>query len=444
MTDSIHDKRYNVVSLFSGAMGLDIGLEKSERFLVLACVENDENALRTIEANAKHGNLANEDVRLYGDIRTLEPMDVLSDLGLKVGELDLLSGGPPCQSFSTAGRRGTVQDPRGTLIWEFFRFVKAMRPKFFLMENVRGLLSAAIRHRPIAERGDPSNPLTHEEEPGSVVRLLLKDFEAEGYRADAFEVNAVNYGAPQLRERVLFIGNDYNTHTDFPKPTHVPFEAYGSMKGQKVLDGENVKMEPFRTLGDALEGLHEENPVVLDFSHRKKRYLTMVPPGGNWRALPDQVQRESLGRAYFAKGGRSGWWRRLSYDLPCPCLLTLPNHASTSLCHPTEVRALSAREYARIQEFPDSWVFEGAPADLYKQIGNAVPVRLGMVAGEVIASELDAVNKKRLARVLPGERIRPSCIIYVKSHVRTRRWFKDGEPVVNGSGCEEDSEEGGN
>jgi DNA (cytosine-5)-methyltransferase 1 len=135
-----------------------------------------------------------------------------------------------------------------------------------------------------------------------------------------------------------------------------------------------------------------------------------------------------MGRAWHAKGGRSGWWRRLTYDLPCPTLVTMPNHASTSLCHPTETRALSIREYARIQEFPDDWVFAGRTSEQYAQVGNAVPVRLGVVAGQVIAEALDKIATRRWKPYAAA----PSAyrVVYVQSHVRTRQWFKDGKTFV--------------
>ena len=145
-----------------------------------------------------------------------------------------------------------------------------------------------------------------------------------------------------------------------------------------------------------------------------------------------------MGKAWHAKGGRSGWWRRLSFDLPCPTLVTLPNHASTSLCHPTETRALSVQEYARIQEFPDDWEFEGTLAEQYTQIGNAVPTRLGRVAATVIANSLDALKGRRWQKYpAPHEDFR---IVYLQSHVRTRRWFKDGETLIRGG--DGDSETG--
>jgi len=422
-------KKYNVISLFSGAMGLDLGLEATSRFRLLACVEKESAFCDTIRFNQQSGHLA-KSLKVYeNDIQDLDPMEILEDLKLKPGEVDLLAGGPPCQSFSTAGKRRTTQDPRGTLIWHFLRFVDAMRPRFFLMENVRGLTSAALKHRPIAKRPNKGGPpLEPEEEPGSVIRLFADDLQSlpgDSYHMDCFEVNAVNYGAPQLRERALFIGNRYNRTVDFPDPTHgpQPRNSQGSL-----FESDNGKLMPWATLRDAIGELEEPAPIVMDFSPRKKNYLSMIPEGSNWRSLPEDVQRESMGSAWHAKGGRSGWWRRLTFDLPCPTLVTMPNHAGTSLCHPVETRALSLREYARIQEFPDHWQFCGTTSQQYAQIGNAVPVRLGQISGQVIARQLDDLRARDWRR----DRRRPEAyrIVYVQSHVRTRRWFKGGETFV--------------
>lgn len=426
-------QKYKVISLFSGAMGLDIGLDQTNRFELLACVEKEPSFCATIRANHAAGRL-NPKLQVYqGDITDLDPAKVLQACGLERGELDVLVGGPPCQSFSTAGRRMATQDPRGTLLWQYLRFVEYMQPRFFLMENVRGLLSAALKHRPIAERPEKGGlPLTRDELPGSVVRLFAEDMQSlqsigeHGYHMDCFEVNAVNYGAPQLRERALFIGNRYNTVVNFPDPTHgAPFKS--TEPQSSLFDGIDT-LKPWGTLGDALEDLKDPDSVILDFSPRKKTFLSHVPPGSNWRSLPVDLQQESMGSAWHAKGGRSGWWRRLNFDLPCPTLVTMPNHASTSLCHPTELRALSLREYARIQEFPDDWNFAGTTSQQYAQVGNAVPVRLGTVAGTVIAKEMDelkARNWRVIAAKPPEYRV-----VYVQSHVRTRQWFKNGKTIL--------------
>lgn len=429
-------KKYTTISLFSGALGLDLGLERTGRFNLLACVEKERAFCETIRLNRDKGRLTNPKLEVFeGDISNLDPMKVLDALGLKPGELDLLCGGPPCQSFSTAGNRRTIQDHRGTMLWQFLRFIEVMRPRFFLMENVRGLLSAGIKHRPIKERPDHGGPpLSLNEEPGSVVRQFAKDLgaiAATPYRMDCFEVNAVNYGAPQLRERALFVGNRFNAVVNFPDPTHgLPGDAGEA----DTLFGPSTRLKPWRTLRDAIGCLNEMDPVVMDFSPRKKRYLAMVPPGSNWRSLPVDVQKESMGVVWHAKGGRSGWWRRLNFDLPSPTLVTMPNHAGTSLCHPTELRALSIKEYKSIQEFPLDWELCGKTSQQYAQVGNAVPVRLGEVAGEVIAEAMDnlAADNWRV-RSEKSERYR---IIYVQSHIRTRQWFKDGKTFIWNDGSD--------
>lgn len=407
-------QRFTMVSLFTGAGGLDVGLDATERFDLLATVELQETFCKSLRRNQENGRLGTACTQiLQEDLSTFTPQELMTKLGIEPGELDVLVGGPPCQSFSTAGRRAGVQDPRGQLIWNFLDFVRELRPKVFLMENVRGLLSAALEHRPIADR--PTNggaPLRPEERPGSVFDLWLSDaldIGQDDYRIDTFEVNAVNYGAPQLRERVLVFGNRLGRVTPVLEPTH---------------SQDDDDLTPYRTLRDAISGMDEESPVLLDFSPRKKMYLDLVPTGGNWRSLPDDVARESMGRAYHAKGGRSGWWRRLSWDLPSPTITTMPNHSSTSMCHPEETRVLSVAECAKVQEFPDGWEFLGTASEQMKQVGNAVPARLGTVAGEAIARiiEDDALDC--------DDTIPRATQTYIKSHVRTRRWWHEGRAVI--------------
>lgn len=415
-------------------MGLDVGLEQTGRFRIRACVEKEPHFCGSIRANKVAGRLDPDLLIFESDISDLDPGQVLDTIGLRPGELDLLVGGPPCQSFSTAGNRGTVQDPRGTLLWQFLRFVEVMKPRAFLMENVRGLISAALRHRPIADRPENGGaPLEADERPGSVVKLFAEELQKLAgcrYHMDCFEVNAVNYGAPQLRERALFIGNRFSEQFEFPAPTHggIGTEGGQQSKQSNLFEPEMPALRPWRTLRDVISDLKETQPEVLDFSPRKKQFLSLIPPGSNWRSLPIELQKESMGSVWYAKGGRSGWWRRLTYDLPCPTLLTMPNHASTSLCHPVETRALSVREYSRIQEFPDDWVFQGTLAERYAQVGNAVPVRLGKVAGEMIASQLDELRRRnwKSSGAEPG----PYRTVYLQSHIRTRQWFKDGTPLV--------------
>ncbi|MGL4553789.1 MAG: DNA cytosine methyltransferase [Gemmataceae bacterium] len=415
---------FTTLSLFSGGMGLDIGLEQTGRFNPLACVELVPAFCKTIRTNRDAGRIGTPRMKVYqGDISQLDPVRVMSETGIEPGQIDLVLGGPPCQTFSTTGKRATVQDRRGTMLWQFLRFVEAFRPKAFLLENVRGLMSAALRHRQIKDRPDKGGAeLDADERPGSVLRAFIRDLH-DTYRLDCFEVNAVNYGSPQLRERAILIGNRFNRVADFPDPTHG-----ADRPEQRTLFDNRLVLTPFKTLRQALHGLMDTDPVLMDFSPRKKKYLAMVPPGSNWRSLPEAVVREAMGKAYLAKGGRSGWWRRLTFDLPCPTVVTMPNHASTALCHPTETRALTLRECARVQEFPDDWAFCGTAAEQYAQVGNAVPVGLGRVCGEVVARLLGEIhdNDGRPAGGHPD-----SCrVVYIKSHIRTRQWYKSGTTVL--------------
>lgn len=406
---------------------MDLGFELQGDFEILACVEKEPAACATIQANVESGNFTGRPLVFCRDIFEFSPQELMDAIGLKPGELDLLVGGPPCQSFSTAGRRQSVQDRRGTLLWRYLEFVEALRPKAFVMENVRGLMSAALSHRQIALRPEKGgDALFDDEQPGSVIVKFASDLSERtggGYHIDAFEVNSANYGAPQIRERVIFIGNSFGVEVEFPQPTH----GIDAIEGQPDLFSVPArKLKPWATLRDAIGDLSEESPELMDFSPRKKRFLSLVPEGGNWRSLPLEAQVESMGRAWHAKGGRSGWWRRLSWDFPCPTLVTMPNHASTSLCHPNEVRVLSVREYARVQEFPDNWIFVGKTAEKYLQIGNAVPVRLGLVTANVLSkllndAERGSIHSRYHAANAAFRRV------YIKSHLRTRRWFKGGE-----------------
>lgn len=351
---------FEVVSLFSGSLGLDLGLARTGRFKHLACVEMDPACCQTIRVNRNAGRI--DPGRLYqADIERLDPRRVMRDFGLRPGDLDVLVGGPPCQSFSTAGNRGGVQDVRGLMLWQYLWFIEAMQPKCFVVENVSGLLSARLSDR---------------DEKGSLLRRFLRDLPDE-YRVDCFVMNAADYGVPQLRERVVLVGNRLGRIAAFPESTHGPAGS---------------GLPPHRTLRDALASLHDPSPVVLDFTAKRKRVLRMVPPGGNWRDLPPDIAREAMGKAYFGTGGRPGWFRRLSWDRPCPTILTSPNRAMTSLCHPDETRPLSLAECAAIQGFPPDWVFAGTPAERYRQVGNAVPPALGQAAGLAVAGLFDSVK----------------------------------------------------
>jgi DNA (cytosine-5)-methyltransferase 1 len=392
----------NYVSLFSGAMGLDIGLERAGFKCVLAN-EVDKLAVETIRLNRPKVPVFDNSIEFLNK-------NVVQKLSKKrSSEIDLVAGGPPCQAFSVFGQRKGIYDGRGKLLFEFHRIVDEIKPKFFLMENVRGLHSI-----PLVPKNVDTNLIEGFDEshtkPGSLLNELIRLFCRSGYYVNCFLVNSVNYGAPQIRERLLIIGNRLNYEVTFPQP----------LFSNRPEDN----LPPFKTLGDVISnGFNDNDPDCLNFSPRKLKYLNMVPPGGNWRSLPIDIQKESMGKSWYLKGGRSAYWRKLSFDFPCPTVVTMPNHAGTSMCHPTELRALTVGEMAAVQEFPKNWRFVGTPMDKCRQIGNAVPPRLGEVAGKAIK---DAFKKKRLSKFTQNK---PSdCeITHIRPHVRTRSYFEDGE-----------------
>jgi DNA (cytosine-5)-methyltransferase 1 len=254
------------------------------------------------------------------------------------------------------------------------RLVDEIRPRFFLMENVRGLLSAPIRHRPHAQRGRGYPSLAEDERPGSALRLLLDAFKAVGYSVSYALLQAADYGVPQIRERVFFFGAREGSPPPFPPPTH----------DRDGRDG----LPHWRTLRDALAGLDDPAPEYVAYSETRLRYLRLLGPGQNWRDLPADVRREAMGGAYFAGGGKCGFYRRLSWDEPSPTVTTAPHQKATDMCHPDELRPLSVRECARVQTFPDDWTFAGSTVAKYRQVGNAVPPLLAYAVALQLAKAL--------------------------------------------------------
>lgn len=389
-----------VISFFTGAGGLDLGLERAG-LEVRVAVEIAPYCRETLMLNRGRGYWSHL-YTVFGDINLLTPIQLLRAAKLSPGETFLVAGGPPCQSFSTAGKRLSIQDPRGRLFFKYVEMLKVIRPRFFLFENVRGILSAAIRHRPLAQRGKDRPPLAPEEELGSLLRsIILPAFREElGYEVVYGLINAADYGTPQDRQRVFFIGSrdwELGSSGYLRQGQEMPISVLFPPTHSK--DGANG-LPKWRTLADALKGLHEVNPEYIPYSPARASIFALVPPGCNWRYLRDvyghKFLKEVMGGAYESSGGRVGFWRRLAWDRPSPTLVTSPLQKGTGLCHPDEVRPLSVREYARIQEFPDDYEFAGTTAQKYIQIGNAVPVGLAEYLGRrlrVIAEESPALNR---------------------------------------------------
>ena len=360
--DSKYYDNRDVISLFSGAMGLDIGLAKAGLNVVIG-QDFDASCVKTMRANGHKV--------LEGDIREIEPQQLLSLTGLHIGEPFLICGGPPCQPFSTAGKRLGINDPRGSLFMDFIRMIDYIRPRFFVMENVKGIMSAPLKHVPLAER-DEKDP---EQRLGTVLDVILSEFNKLGYKTVYGVLDAVNYGVPQFRERFVLIGSRDNEDIFLPIPTH--FQMHQNQEYQ------------WQSVRSVIEDLEFDSGECATLSDERLKFLKMVPQGGNWRDLPEDIIPIAMGGAYTSGGGKVGFYRRLSYDQPSPTVVTSPVQKATMMCHPTQNRPLSVKEYARIQQFPDNWIFTGTTAAQYRQIGNAVPGGLAEAIGKAVIAVAD-------------------------------------------------------
>lgn len=333
ITDFINKKKpkrvgkFKVIELFAGAGGLALGLEKAG-FSSLGLVELDKDASNTLKVNRPNWNVIND------DIANVSKLDLEKLFKIKKGELDLLSGGSPCQSFSYAGKRLGLEDTRGTLFYHYAEFLHKLQPKMFLFENVKGLR-------------------THDK--GRTYATILDIFEKEGYTIQKDVLNAWDFGVAQKRERLITVGirNDLvgKIHFSFPEPQ---------------------KYKPI--LRDVLLDCPKSEGAT--YSEYKKKIFELVPPGGYWKDIPEDVAKEYMKSCWFMEGGRTGILRRLSLDEPSLTVLTSPSQKQTDRCHPLEARPFTVRENARCQSFPDDWMFCGSIGQQYKQVGNAVPVNL--------------------------------------------------------------------
>lgn len=365
-------KSRKFISLFSGAMGLDLGLEQAG-LEPAVCLELNKWACATIKKNKPDLPVIEEDIRKWSGSQILEYCKTSRS------DVVLIVGGPPCPSFSTAGKRKSFNDPRGEVMFDFLRVVDEIRPPFFLMENVRGILSAAIKHTPLADRESGEYWSDPDEAPGSVMRLLRQRFKEMGYTVTAELVNTANYGVPQVRERVVFLGSRDGFQVKMP---------LGNFANK-----ENMFQERWHDLRYALKGMGSVRHEYQNFSPSRLRYLRLLKAGQNWRSLPPELIPEAMGGAYASEGGKVGFYRRLSWEKPSPTVPTSPLQKSTCLCHPDELRPLSVQEYARIQQFPDEWEFAGSLSEKYKQVGNAVPVGLGYVIGKTLLSYIENLEE---------------------------------------------------
>ncbi|WP_169941814.1 DNA cytosine methyltransferase [Campylobacter sp. RM15925] len=340
--------KFKSIELFAGAGGLALGLEAAG-FSHIGLVEFDKDAAETLKRNRPNWNV------ICDDIKNISEKDLEQEFGIKKFELDLLSGGAPCQSFSYAGKRLGLNDVRGTLFYYYAIFLDKLQPKMFLFENVKGLL-------------------THDK--GRTFKIICDVFKDEGYDIKFEVLNALDYDVAQKRERLIVVGVREDLKDDvnfiFPK------------KKSKRLN-----------LRDVLNDVPQSEGAR--YSKEKEKIFSLVPPGGYWRDIDPVIAKEYMKTCWNMGGGRTGILRRLSLDEPSLTILTTPQMKQTDRCHPTEVRPFNIRESARIQSFPDEWEFFGTVASKYKQIGNAVPSNLAKAIGFEIIKSLKRETKCKMS-----------------------------------------------
>lgn len=335
-------REYTDVELFAGTGGLALGLEQAG-FINKGLVEIDKDAVDTLKKNRPNWNVIHEDITKISS----DPEGIFKYIP-KNTEIGLLSGGYPCQSFSYAGKRRGLEDTRGTLFYDYAKILNQLKPKIFLVENVRGLTT-----------------MDH----GRTLQTMIDVFENFGYHTTYKVLNAWDYGVAEKRQRMILIGirNDLNIKYKFPKPhTYKP------------------------VLRDVLQNV-PDSPGIK-YSKKKYDVLKLVPAGGYWRDLPEEIAKDYMGKSWNSGGGRTGMARRFSWDEPSLTLTTSPSQKQTERCHPEETRPFTTREYARIQSFPDSWKFAGGVTSIYKQIGNAVAVNMAKDVGKSIIASLNQLD----------------------------------------------------
>lgn len=347
------------LSFFSGAMGLDIGMAQAGIKAILAC-EFDKYCRMTIEKN-------NPDIALIGDITKYSAEDILRMAKIpKDKKVDVIFGGPPCQAFSTAGARRGLEDERGNVFLRFLDIIGEIKPTYVVIENVRGLLSASYPYK----NGEKAIK-------GGVLLTILDKLSSFGYDISFELYNAANFGAPQIRERLVIIAK-LGGKVDYLEPTNSDDEIYNLPK--------------WKCIRDAFENLSIKKPEYIEFPEKRLRFYRLLKEGQYWKNLPEDLQKEAMGNKLKLGGGKTGFLRRLSFNKPSPTLVTNPTMPATDLCHPIENRPLSIQEYACIQGFPNTWEICGPILQIYKQIGNAVPIKLGEAIGKTIKNDMKGIR----------------------------------------------------
>ena len=363
-------KRLKVIDLFCGVGGLSYGFQANKSFEIVAANE-------ILPSMATAYAINHPSVNVYtGDIKNFDSNWLESDLGEKADDIDIIVGGPPCQAYSTVGKRSS-NDPRGKLFREYHRILTEFRPKLFLYENVKGLLSM---------------------QGGKLFKDIVSLFESLGYSVQYKLLNAADYGAPQIRERVIIVGSRLTSRFQYPIPTHYD--------PSKPLDLFKRHLKPYLTLGEAIGDLpliksgeesfkyatepKNEFQKLMRMNAPKKimdhnaanhgakliKIMESLPEGGSPADLPKNLRPTSGFKNTYCRL----WWNRPSTTLT----RNLGTPSSSRCIHPKTPRPLTTREGARIQCFPDDYKFYGSRSDKNLQIGNAVPTVLSVSLANMI------------------------------------------------------------
>ena len=324
-------REYKAIDLFSGAGGLHLGFERAG-FDIELCIDNDNLVERTHRRNFPNIPMINK------DICTVTSNEIRGYLSS--GKVDVIIGGPPCQGFSTIGKRVSSdpekrakKDPRNELVLTYAKLIRELKPKFIVMENVKGILTL---------------------QGGEYLKNVLQQLADAGYSAEYKLINMADYGVPEIRERVIIIGNRLGMPVEFPIPDHSDNPNDGLPMWENCWDA----IKDLESLGD----MPEFNHVALKHTEKNIERYKMIPEGGRLPedALPPELYRKNFGNT-FKRPSRSK-----------PALTMVPGNDAFPI-HPTLNRSLTVREAARIQTFPDSMIFEGNRRQQGHQVGNAVP-----------------------------------------------------------------------
>lgn len=374
-------RKLNVIDLFCGAGGLSEGFRQAG-FHVLVGQDFDDTAGATFAATHPEAKF------IGGPIQNVTPQQLLKAAGLKRGEVDVIVGGPPCQGYSVYNHQRGVNDPRAGLFREYLRIVKGVQPRWLVMENVTGITSIAG---------------------GGIVQEIIEGLNSLGYRVEMKILKAEEYGVPQERRRIFFIATRMNSPILFPEPTHGPglqpfvtvWDAISDLP--KLENGDKSPARPYAKAPQngyqaMLRGKEKivENHSASRLSSVNEERMRHIPPGGSWRDIPFKLLPAGMRKAKRSDHTKR-YGRPRKTDLSCTVLTKCDVHWGAYI-HPVQDRSFTVREAARLQAFPDFFVFKGSSTEQYVQVGNAVPPLLGKcVAEALLCADKMVLAPKRIA-----------------------------------------------